>query len=253
MLVSQEIVKFLRVSLRLEDPSTEVDPAYIFEDPDLWEICEYVVPVHNINYTIETFPEKEKYFIILLAKKEIYYRLATSSAPFYPISAEGAELRKDYRFEHYMSLIRRVEIDYATAMTQLASNTVIEVKDLLLLTKHYHWRNYNLASAPTVEVTLNGVQETSVDITWDKFEVQSGIFSYYEVYISEQPIYDFYEDSLSKTATRYKEERDIHKTRCRVSGLTPGKAYYVLVTSKDTNGLTGYSEATFNTPAQVIA
>lgn len=247
MLEYQSTVEYLRKSLVLKDPKVETDEAYKFTDDDLWDIVQSVIPSHNPTYTVDNYPENEKYFAVLLAKKEVYYRLAVASAPFYPLKAEGAELRKDYRFEHYMSLIRRVEEEYTLMWAQFDSSRVLSIEngnvgDLILRSKHFTSRNYNLASEPIVELEVDIVRDSSVDISWNKFDTSKGMFCNYLIYISENPIYDEYEDAISKEVTKVTTITDIHRTKFRVKDLKPNTRYYVAVVSEDLNKLKGISE-----------
>lgn len=252
MLDKISTVNYLRMSLVLKDPSIEIDPAFNFTDEDLLSILELVASSHNPNYTLDNFPDSEKYFIVLLARKEIYYRLAFNSAPFYPLKAEGAELRKDFRFEHYMSLIRRVENEYALMLEQFTRNQVISteagnVGNLTLRSKHLTNYNYELAKKPEVEISIDNIHQNSVEFSWNQFNPNMGIFKHYEVYISTSLIYDEYEDVISKSATKVALITDIHKTKLRISELLPNMIYHVAVISEDLNRLKGISEKIITT------
>lgn len=247
MLDKSSLVTYLRKALVLRDPSIETDEAYKFTDDDLWEIIQLVIPNHNPSYTVENYPENEKYFAVLLAKKEVYYRLATASAPFYPLQAEGAELRKDYRFEHYMSLIRRVEVEYTQMWGQFDSNRTIDIGEAILQGKHFTQRNYDLASKPTVELTIDTIRSDSMDISWTKFNVPSGMFWNYSIYVSDTPIYDEYDDAISKEAKKVAFITDSHRTKYRIKGLTPSTHYYIAVVSEDLNKLKGIAEQEIDT------
>lgn len=242
MLIKENVVKFLQDSLRLQDPSTETDPAYIFTEDQLWDIVNIVTPAHSPYHTVDTLPDNEAYFVILLAKKEVYYRLATSTAPLYPLKAEGAELRKDFRFEHYMSLIRRVEAEYENSWDKFERGREVEVQDLLLHSKHYSERNYKFAHVPSVTARIVAVRGDSVDVEWSKFNTPRGLFWHYSVYVSTSPIYDEFEGVIDPSAKKVVEIHDIHKTKVRIKGLSPDTAYFILVVSTDANKLQGYVE-----------
>lgn len=252
MLIKEDIVSFLRKSLILDDPSTVVDEAYKYTDDDLWDIVKLVVPLHNPAYTIENFPENETYFVIILAKKEVYYRLATASAPFYPLRAEGAELRKDYRFEHYMSLIRRLEVEYEQMWDRFENNKPINVGELILKHKHFTTRNYNLATRPEVELYIDSIGTDFVNISWTKFNVTNGMFSSYTLYLSKNPIYDEYEDKISDDAVKIDYIQNIHKTKYKIKDLEEDTTYYVAIISEDMNKLKGISEKEFKTLATPV-
>lgn len=242
MLNKQSTVDYLRKSLLLKDPTIETDEAYKFTDEDLWEIIQLVIPNHNPSYTVDNYPDNETYFAILLAKKEIYYRLATSSAPFYPLEAEGASLRKDYRFKHYMTLIRRVEIEYEQMWDKFERNIPIKIGDIIIKSKHFTERNYNLADKPQIELTVDNIRDTSIDISWTKFDASKGMFSRYVVFVSTSPIYDEYEDEISSEANKIALITDIHRTKFRIKDLNPNSTYHIAVVTEDLNKLQGFSE-----------
>lgn len=246
MLNQNFLVPYLRKALKLQDPNVEKDEAYKFTDEELWEIVQIKATEHNSNYTTDNFPNNEVHFVILLAKKEVYFRLATSSAPFYPLEAEGASLRKDYRFEHYMSLIRAINNEYESAWERFEFNSEILQGEVFLLSKHFTNRNYENAHTPTVTATAVTIRNDSIDLSWDKFQVFSGMFYRYCIYVSESLIYDEFENSLDESK-KVAEIRDIHQTKTRLKGLTPNTTYHILVTSEDMNLLKGYSEITVKT------
>lgn len=242
-----KLIQYLRSSLVLQNPNIVTDPAYKYTDLELEDVLTMVLPAHNPSYTELTFPKNEEYFLILLAKKEIYYRLATATAPLYPLTAEGAELRKDVRFEHYMSLIRRVEVEYTQSLSHFESNKEVEVKDVFLDRKHLSLYNYENAINPTVEFTADTIRSASVDISWSKFDVVRGKFAEYKVYVSLVPIYDEYLDAISPDAKLVSRITDIHRTKFRISGLTPNTHYYIGVASEDINKLKGFYEEEITT------
>lgn len=249
MLDLTKSVAYLRSSLKLQSPSIETDEAYKYTDIELQDIIKMMIPMHKSEYTVDNFPPEEENFVILLAKKEIYYRLATATAPLYPLTAEGAELRKDVRFDHYMSLIRRVEAEYAQTYERFQSNTEIKVGDVFLAGKHLSLRNYEHAVVPTVTLKAITIRSDSVDVSWDKFEVERGQFLDYVLYVSTSPIYDEFIEKISEQATKVDTIRDIHKIKYRITGLTPATVYYLAVVSEDINTLKGISEISITTLA----
>ena len=250
------LLDYFSKSVRADDTHIPVqnDPAYVFSDDDIAGILgvamlgvcpEYVEDAQHPD--LSKIPPKLAYFVILLGKKEVYYRLATSSAPFYPIEAEGASLRKDYRFEHYMSLVRRVEQEYATLWSVYTTNQDVQVGTVVIEGYHYARRNYNSADAPSVEIVRLIPHDQSVDVEWNKFSVFAGLFSCYKIFLSDEPIFDEFENTINETAECVLQEVDIHKTKARIKNLVAGKHYHMLIASMDRNGLTGYVETEFDT------
>lgn len=242
------LVKYLRHSLSLKDEGVEQDPAYTFSDDDLFDILEMGIITHNSEYNIETFPKEEYPFLILLSKKEVCWRLALSSAPFYPLRAEGAELRKDYRFEHYMSLIRQIEAEYSSRREAFDRQNPSAIKEgvIFSLNKHFNRNQINLQQAPKIEVNVVNITQATLDIEWSKFASVGGVFSHYELYISEHTIYDEFEDILDEKA-KVAKLTDINRTKFRFKELKPDTEYHILVKSLDINTLSGYTEIIVNT------
>lgn len=224
----------------------ETDPAYMFSDDDLWDIITMVMPTHNSTYTALTIPDAEVYFVLLLAKREVYYRLATASAPFYPLTAEGASLRKDYRFDHYMALIKQVETTYATAWENyLRSGSGIDVREALLRKNHFTAKNYTLGAPPTVQIVESEPATDSIGIAWTK--ATTGFFKEYVVRLDTAPVYDRFDREFRETVLHTRTLEDIHLNSCRVTGLTPNTTYFVAVETRDENGLSGVATSTIKT------
>lgn len=258
----QTRIDYLRGSVRLQDPSIETDTAYKFTDDELYAILSVVAPTHNPDYTIETTPDREFHLVNLLAKREIYYRLSTSTAPFYPLSAEGAKLEKNIRFDHYFDLVKQTEKDYTNALQNMRNSAELgeyleDVKfykggvrtfESYVQGKHFSRRNYNQASTPTVELTLSAITQNSVCLDWTKFSASAGLFESYTVYVGEKPHIDEYADiRLRSDAVSHYYTSDIHRLKYRIENLKPDTDYYVCIVSRDRNGLYGYAEQTLRT------
>lgn len=252
----QFLLDYFSRSIRADDTHIPVqnDPAYKFSEEELvgilgvsmLAVCPDVV--EDVEHPdLSKIPSSLAYFVILLAKKEVYYRLATSSAPFYPIEAEGASLRKDYRFEHYMSLVRRIEQEYATLWSVYSTNQDVQVGEAVIEGYHYRRRNYNKADAPEVNILRLIPHDQSVDVEWNKFSVFAGLFSCYKIFLSYEPIFDEFENTINDKATCVLQEIDIHNTKARIKNLIAGKHYHILIASLDRNGLMGYAETEFDT------
>ena len=237
-----EVIDYLRRSLALDKSSVNTDPAYVFSDDNLWNILETVVGIHNPKYTMETLPKAELQFVILLARKEVYYRLASASAPFYPLEAEGASLRKDIRFEHYYKLIKLVTDEYFISWAEFDSKTnhVVNTYDVTIASKHLSARNYRLAQSPEIELEAVKLHTDWIGIQWTKPTV--GVFSHYDVYIHESLIMDVFTEEIDPKANHILTEYDIHKTKLKITGLNPNTKYNILVISHDINGLYGATE-----------
>jgi hypothetical protein len=247
-------VNYLRVSVRLQDPNVETDPVYIFTDDQLWDILEKVAPSHCATYpTIYDVPENEFQFVILLGKREIFYRLAVSTAPFYPLAAEGANLQRNVRFDHYLSLVKEVEQNYKDTYASWQNNAfgVIQTYEVMSQAEYFHRRAFNVANKPTVKMTLSNITSTTVDIDWTKYVVQNGLFARYSIFAEKTPMVDEYKLYRRRTnASPVMYFFDIHRLKYRVGELRPLEPdtdYYISVFSEDRNGLYGYDEQLIHT------
>ena len=247
MLDLERLVPYLRKSLLLDDPTINTDSAFQYTDEDLADILEMSLYEHNPNYTLENFPKQESTFVVLLAKKEIYYRLATASAPLYPLKAEGAELRKDYRFNHYMELLKLVTSEYTTRYDKFTRELPIQQGNLLVARKHYTTEFYNSMEQTGLELYIDNITTNNVEFRWDKFDFIGGLFDSYSIYVSESTIYDVYTNSIDEGATKVVEIRDIHRNAYRITDLEPNKEYHILVVSKNYNGFKECVEEKFTT------
>lgn len=243
-----ELIDYLRMTLNMDNSNVVSDPAYKLTDDELYSILTVVTYQHNPSYTIETIPEKELHFAILLARREVYYRLASASAPLYPLEAEGASLRKDYRFTHYHKLIQLVTDQYHLQWEHFNNNVnfgQVTVHEVTIESKHFTERNYRLADVPQFEFTVPKVTDTWAGLDWTK--PSNGLFSHYEVYICDTEILDEYSEELNPTATKLIDIRDIHKTKYKVIDLTPNTTYYLAVICYDHNGLSSGIEEKITT------
>lgn len=235
MLVKARLIPYFRKAVILKSPEVETDEAYKFTDEELWDMLTVSMWEHNPSYNEQNFPENELPFLMLLARKELYYRLATASAPFYPLSAEGAELRKDYRFEHYMSLIRAITKEYDSLMERYRASMGVQLGVLLKNKSHLRHLQYNDLEVPTFTLTYE-VEAESLTLRWSKFSSIGDKFKSYKVYVSDKNIDEF--TDLDSTELVF-EETNIHNTACRLTGFTEA-IHYILVVHESIQGLKGY-------------
>lgn len=249
MTLDQIVVK-LRNSVRLQDPDIEQDPAYTYTDEDLEEILNLTAPIYTGDLDIESLPENELIFPILLARREIYFRLATSNAPYYPIEADGAKLQKNYRFDHYMKLIKLTLEEYQYLMSSGGiGGGVLNSFDVTIPSRHISFRNYQLSELPIVTLTVSGITTTTANLDWTQPSLKRAMFREFRIYLGTSALIDEYVerplDNLTPVYTTY----DFHQTKYRLTGLTPYTNYYAVVVSYDANGLFGYDQQAFRTLA----
>lgn len=257
----QSRINYFRRSVRLDSAATQNDSAYVFSDDDLWGILEVSAPIH-LGKTIEETPDNEFYYVLLLAKREIYYRLATTTAPFYPLSAEGAKLDKNVRFDHYIKLVETVTKEYERLYDQkygddnnfgdeTGTGGVVTTYQSIVRGHHYNKRYAMLAELEPLELTVSGITETTANLDWNRFNSSYGSdFLNYEVFVHDDLILDEYSpnptDKLAVENPLYMIG-DIRKTKIRITDLEKGKSYYVLVRANSRAGITAYAQIQFST------
>ncbi|MBO8161149.1 MAG: fibronectin type III domain-containing protein [Thermosipho sp. (in: Bacteria)] len=245
--VRPDLVNYLRKSLVLQDPQVETDPAYVFTDEDLEEIISSKIKERNPSYTLTTLPEEEEFLVILLSKKEVYWRLATSSAPFYPISAEGASLQKDVRFDHYLALIREIEAEYARVLSE-GKHIKIDIGEVLLDSRYFSSRNLKFAEVPKVNLKVDNVYSDKVELSWEIEKLKRSRFHSFILYIDNNIIIDKYKyNEVSETATKVEQIYDIHRDCYRIENLQPNTQYYIALEVRELNGLRGFSQVSVTT------
>ena len=245
-IVDSALVEKLRRSLRLQDPLIETDPVYQYDDFSLWEVIQDSVVKFDINEDITTLDPKYYAFINNLATREILWRLAIDTAPYYRLEAEGAVLEKNMRFDHYYKLVRLVDKEYENLLAAIGGVGNVEVIEVTTKQKHNTVYNYEHSIKPTISLTLSEITATSVNLDWTKFAVKNGRFYAYKLYIKTSAIVDPYAIPEIPVDADF-VQLDIHKLKHRFTNLTPNTLYYVAVVSMDTNGIYGYAETCFTT------
>lgn len=230
MAILADLSTFLKSSIYT--PLMEADPSYIAIIADVDNIFKQVVK--EMEYpTVESVPPKDEGYLILLAKKEVYWRLAMATAPNYDLETEFTKLVKSKRFDHYFKLVAQIQLEIDKSFPS------ISVADVTLRSREGSARNYNLAKAISTGVTLSGITQNSVNLDWIAYDVAKGTFVLYDVLISTVPIYDEYADPVVDYGKA--EQRitltDVKRTKYRVLNLTPNTTYYLTLVYRGLSGV----------------
>lgn len=245
-----QLIEFLRNSVSIQDPDSSQDSAYISMTDEEIELYIQVVLTRDYpDVSLEDLPPEYVYPVVLLAKKELYYALAVKDAPLYDLGADNNNyLKRSQRFDHYMKLIAQVDKEYEDYLDNggAGGNTLTSF-DVLLPNRSGTKRNHEKGAIPALTLYVDSETSTSVELSW---KVKVSRFESCALYISESPIYDKYgigDSKISKDAKEVIRIRDSRQTACRITGLTPGTSYFILLTVTDMNNLTGYKETTVRT------
>ena len=243
-----ELIKYLRLSVNIQDPDITGDSVYLKlsdGDIELFLTMAYSRDFYNSTFTsLDDISAEQVYPIILLAKKDLFYSLATAEAPLYDMKADqNNELKRSQRFDHYMKLITQTDKEYSNLMAygnSIADNTLTSF-DVLLPSKFNTPRNYVLGNVPVVSVTVNSVTNSTIEIRWD---AGFSMFSNYKVYIADNAIYDPYvlENPVSESAVLLATKTDYHQKQLRLQNLTAGSSYHILIVAEEKSGAKGYKE-----------
>ena len=250
----EQMIKNLRLSVHVQDSgSTELDPKYLAMTDD--ELRSFLDLCLLRNFpdvpALELAPSDSIYGLILLAKKELYYTLAVIEAPLYDMNADNSNsLSRSQRFEHYMKLIGQADKEY----TDWLENGGIDggigtVTTYNVVVANRYSTRYNYENAPTPKVTLytGTITSDAIEVQWTVKNI--GRFKHYKVYASEESIVDLFNPNqvISPDSKEIFSTDDIHKTKCRVTGLSPDTVYHIAVEAASLTGVKGYFEITVQT------
>lgn len=237
------LIRYLRDSLKLQDPNIENDPDYKFSDSELLDVIKMVMLSRDPSFTFDNLPEGEIPLIMILSKREIYWRLATSSAPYYPISAEGATLQKNVRFDHYLALIKQLESEYRYTLSLGNHIDISKTQgELILDSRYFSHRNKVLAKDIQIRLNVDNVKTNSVDISWSITNLNRPRFLRYVIYMDTEPVVDFYEDEVVREETKVKEYTDVRRDKSRLKNLESNRDYYIALEVREQNGLRAFNQ-----------
>lgn len=254
LLTVEELVKLLRSSVNVQSEETEViDPAYLtMTDDDIALFVKLGVSRAYPKVTdITELPSGSEYPIILLAKIELYSKLAVLKADKVDMGADNNNyLKQSQRFDHYMKLIASAKEQYESWLENEGQGEVSSY-DVLLSNRHYTQRNFEKQVTPVVSLKIDQVTSDSVDFHWGVSNTSH--FGRFKVYISNKPIVDMfkegatYDKKIDVDAKLLVSTQNIRNTYHRVNNLVSGTTYYVAVISIERNQVFGYSEMSFTT------
>lgn len=256
MLNTNDLITLVRSGVNVQLPDSEViDPSYLtMTDEDILLLIKlgasHAYPeIESLN----DLPNGAEYPIVLLAKIELYNKLAVLNANKVDLGADNNNyLKQHQRFLHYSELAKAAKSEYSDWLENESLNhNVVGSYDVLLGNRHYTQRNYEKQPTPKVRISIDDVFDNGVNISWKVLNTSH--FGRFKVYISTSPIFNKYVESLdyrgkiSQDAELVKSTGNIRDTTHSVIGLSPATLYYVLVLSIERNQVYGYSETSFTT------
>ena len=245
-----ELVRYLRLNVNIQNADV-TDTAYLsMKDEDI-ELYLSVVLTRDFPQvpSLDLIPQEDIYPVVLLAKKELYFTLASMDAPLIDLTADNNnQIKRSQRFEHYMKLIAAVDEEYNQYNEDGGAGTrnTLTSYDVLISDRYATRRNYEKGFVPTLSLYVTGVSDTTIELSWS---VQLSRFAKYEVYISEEQIYDEYSISqqVSPKAKLVAKILNVHQNKCRIEGLLPNSVYHLMVSATDKSSLVGRAEIIVST------
>lgn len=253
MLTVDELVKTLRNSVNVQQEESEViDPAFLaMSDDDLLLFIKLSLSRVSPGADINDLPDGSEYPVILLAKIELYTKLAVMKADKVDMGVDNNNyIKQDQRFQHYMKLVQSAKDQYDVWLDNEGQGEV-NTYDVLLDSRHYSHRNYEKQVKPKVKLYVDNVTSDSVEFHWKVSNTSH--FARFAVYISESSIIDMFSDggsyknSIRDSAKQVLSTQDIRNVSKRVLNLMPDTDYYVAVLSIERNQVWGGAEMSFTT------
>ena len=251
----EQLVDYLRISVNVQDPCdpTAVDSAYLTLNDDGIKLFLEAVLSRDFPtvHSLDSLPSESTYALILLAKKELYFTLATKRSGDYDITADNNNnLRRSQRFDHYMTLIKQVDEEYNRYIDDGgAGGHTLTSYDVLLSNRYATARNYEKGVAPALTLYVGGVTATTIELEWS---VKMNQFKEFKVYISDSTILDPFVmgNKVSSKATLVATIYDPQQKKCRLENLTPNTTYHVVVSASEMSNLKGYAEVVVATESE---
>lgn len=241
MFTLTQLISFLRESVNVQDPTT-TDTAFLsMSDSDIGLIIAVAYATVNPSGDVNAVDNKEIYPLILLSKKELFYRLSVLSAPLYTVGFNNSSVRKSDRYEHYMGLVKEVDAEYKYYIER---GQPVQVSNILLVSSRFYYYSkgvYDKMTKPTVYLAMDGAYSDHLDISWScTFEK----FGCSKVYVTKGDyVVDTYnENKIMDDAILIATYYDPHTLKCRIPNLLSGNQYTVCVQVFERNSLMGYAE-----------
>lgn len=246
-----EMVAYLRENLSIQNVAESIDLNYL-------NMTDETLTLYLKTATTRLLPMADDpslappdfhYLIILYAKKDLYFTLATATAPFVDLGAEGAYIKLGDRYEHYMQLIRQVNDEIESVeSTGLGSSTgynTLTSFDVLLANRPHTNRSNQLSVPPALYVRTDSVSETTAELSW--YVISPFNLVSFRIYISTESMYDSYINNSMGLLKPLKTITDTRQLSCRLENLLPNTTYHVVVAAQNIHGVWGYKQVMIKT------
>lgn len=263
VLTLEELISLLRSAVNISNEEAGVEDSGYLNMTDE-EITTFIkLGISKVYPSVEDFddlPPGSAYPIVLVAKKELYLKLAVLKANLIDLTADNNnQLKQSQRFAHYMSLAENAQQEYEDWMENGGGSTVdpntgiqgVTTYNTILSKNHYSRRNYELGPVPIVRIKIRETTNESVSFSWSSYN--NDHFGKYLVYIGEEPVINPYlegmkpQDKVTPNSKLVLSTFNFRNTNKKVTGLKPDTTYYLAVISVERNLLFGYKQVSFTT------
>ena len=263
LLTVEDMVSLIRSSVNVQIPTTDEegntitvsDSAYLtMTDDDIKLFIKLgVTRAFPDVDDLSDIPDGSEFALVLLAKIELYNKLAVLYANKVDMGADNNNyLKQSQRFNHYMKLAEDAKQQYDDWLENesTGANTV-STYDVLLSNRHYTSRNYEKQVTPKVRVYIDDKTSDSVSFHWKVSNTSH--FGRFKVFFSHDQIIDLYSNGsdysskISGDATCVKSTGNIRDTFHSVSSLLPNTEYHIAVVAIERNQVFGLAEVSFVT------
>lgn len=245
------LVDILKSRVQLKAPEEETDVVYKVQPTVLEEIIIHSVSAHNPAYTVDTLPQEEEPFVLWLAEVEVYFALASGNSRFFSISAQGAEINKQQRVNHYMKLIEGRQRHYDTMWAKFKENNPNQVStgEIYTFSPNALTRIWRLAERPSIVLQCVAKTPTTADLLWtvksslNKYRVS--VYKHSDLIVDEWEIPTWSDSTfipINSNSTWLFSTNDLFINKYRVKGLVPDTLYKVAVVLVDNLGRWTHSE-----------
>jgi hypothetical protein len=239
----------LRSRLRLAEPDQQTDPLYKIPDTALEDIMTDAISTHNPLYSLSTLPVNEVQFVLWLGMIEVYYGIATESAAYYQIMAQGAQLNRQQIFDHFTLLAKQLQDKYDKAWIKFMTQTWEAQSVDIVIPTRYNPRTYRLMQPATIALSVIAQTPTTISLQWtpvtDRQIVGYRLLQYQGEIIDE---FSPTSDLINPLATPVGFISDIYRFKYRIENLIAGSIYNFAVYVDDVYGHQCWSEIEIQQP-----
>lgn len=260
---TDELVAHLRQSVQVQNEGADVEDEGLLamSDAELLEHIRFAASRDYSGYPLNKLPSNAVYPVMMIARRDLYWTLATIAAPLYNLAADGASLSETQRFEHYIELIKQLDDEYNDYLSnsggggsgddrddEVVMGTLSSVN--VQIANRYSTR-YNLKTAapPAVSLFIDSIGDGYIELSWLPRRAITD-FRDFRIYLSSVgEVFDLYQvkdaDKIAKDAKCVMVIKNIWQKQCRIEKLENGKTYSVGIVVTANGGKHGFDSETF--------